>query len=589
MVRIMADAMCHEPGFTVHSVDLESPRSAAATVLAPTVPGGLRPVWNDRQDLGLVLSGYELTHLGACADDTARDPEIERGCARAFFEAYDTIGNGVFARLNGWFAGVLLDRRSKRVLLFNDRFGIQRLYVHQAGTGLAFASEAKALLAAWPELRTIAPASLAEYFALGCTMQGRTLFPGIQLLPPGSLWTVAPDGSVTRQRYFDPATWEQQTPLSQADYTAGLIEKFANLLPHYIRPGAHHAMSLTGGLDSRMVLAWAKAAPGSMPTYSFCGPLRECADVRIARKLATTAGQSHTSLTIGPEFFRDFPTLAAATVHLSDGTMDISGAVELHVNRRAREIAPLRITGNYGSEILRANVAFRPRSLDRTLFDPGFCTLLDRAAQTYFTEARGHPLSFIAFKQVPWHHYGRLSIEQSQLAPRSPFLDNDLVAHTYRVPVQGRTDVRPVLDLIQAGSPVLAAIPTDRALHHGQNPLTAKLRREWVEFTAKAEYAYDYGMPAWLARSDHVLRGLHLERLFLGRHKFYHFRLWYKNELRDFLRESSAQMQSAAPFLRDGVVQRLVNEHISGRANHTVELHKLLSVGLLLRTLKCSL
>ena len=46
-------------------------------------------------------------------------------------------------------------------------------------------------------------------------------------------------------------------------------------------------MSLTGGLDSRMILAWAQAAPGSLPCYTFGGPYRDCADVRIARQLAT--------------------------------------------------------------------------------------------------------------------------------------------------------------------------------------------------------------------------------------------------------------------------------------------------------------
>ena len=36
-----------------------------------------------------------------------------------------------------------------------------------------------------------------------------------------------------------------------------------------------------------------------------------------------------------------------------------------------------------------------------------------------------------------------------------------------------------------------------------------------MEFSFKAEYAYDYGMPQWLARIDHALRGVHLERSFL--------------------------------------------------------------------------
>ena len=58
-----------------------------------------------------------------------------------------------------------------------------------------------------------------------------------------------------------------------------------------------------------------------------------------------------------------------------------------------------------------------------------------------------------------------------------------------------------------------------------------------MEFTFKAEYAYDYGMPQWLSRIDHFLSPLRLERLFLGRHKLLHFRVWYRDALADYVRE----------------------------------------------------
>ena len=44
------------------------------------------------------------------------------------------------------------------------------------------------------------------------------------------------------------------------------------------------AMSLTGGLDSRMILAWHKPSPGSLPCYSFGGTFRDSQDVLLARE-----------------------------------------------------------------------------------------------------------------------------------------------------------------------------------------------------------------------------------------------------------------------------------------------------------------
>jgi len=339
-------------------------------------------------------------------------------------------------------------------------------------------------------------------------------------------------------------------------------------------------MSLTGGLDSRMLLAWAGAEPGSLPCYTFGGPYRDCADVRIARHLAALAGQPHTTLPIRDDFFRDFSALAERTVYLSDGTMDVSGAVELHANARAREIAPVRVTGNYGSEILRANVAFRPRRLDRSHFTPEFSDLMDEAEGTYRTEAAGSQLSFIAFKQVPWHHYARLSLEQSQLIVRSPFLDNELVALAYRVPAALATSPLPALALIAAGNPDFATLATDRALRYRPRPISDPLVHAWQEFTAKAEYAYDYGMPPWLARLDHRLAPLRLERLFLGRHKFYHFRIWYKRQLRDSLLAWRETLSMPAGVYESGVPTRLIQEHLAGKSNHTTAIHQLLTVSL---------
>ena len=58
------------------------------------------------------------------------------------------------------------------------------------------------------------------------------------------------------------------------------------------------------------------------------------------------------------------------------------------------------------------------------------------------------------------------------------------------------------------GKPPLARIPTDRGLLYRPVPGLTKLNNAYQEFTCKAEYAYDYGMPQWLARIDRRLKPL---------------------------------------------------------------------------------
>jgi len=114
--------------------------------------------------------------------------------------------------------------------------------------------------------------------------------------------------------------------------------------------------------------------------------------------------------------------------------------------------------------------------------------------------------------------------------------------------------------------------------------LLDKLRIKANAFTVRAEYAYDYGMPQWLVPIDRLLQPLHLERLFLGRHKFCHFRHWYRHHLGDFLRDVllSERALERPHFSRAGLINT-VNRHVQGRANHTLEISRLLSLELMQR------
>ena len=90
--------------------------------------------------------------------------------------------------LNGRFHGLVADRARETATLFNDRFGLQRLYYHEAKDAFYFAAEAKAILKVRPELRGTDPRGLGEFIVCGCVLENRTLFPGIYVLPPGAAW-----------------------------------------------------------------------------------------------------------------------------------------------------------------------------------------------------------------------------------------------------------------------------------------------------------------------------------------------------------------------------------------------------------------
>jgi asparagine synthase (glutamine-hydrolysing) len=544
------------------------------------------PIWNRTRNVCLYFSGEVLADSSELNALKGEDEALRLDRASHLIGLYELHGPTFVDRLNGWFCGLLVDLRCSRAYLFNDRFGVGRLYLRETPDGLHFSSEARSLLRVFPSARSLDPSAVAETFSFGCVLRNRTLFHGLSLLPAGSRWTLEGGKVIDRRTYFDAREWSALEPLADDEFYSRLKDLFPKLLPPYMGAPGQTAMSLTGGLDGRMIMAWAKIEPGSLPCYSFGGTYRDCQDVILARDVARVCGQTHQTIEAGPELLAEFPDLASRCIEASSGTMDVSGAVEVFMNRRVRAISPIRLTGNYGSEILRGSVAFRPRSLDTSLFEPSFVAQILSAEATYRDERDMRDLTFIAFKQVPWHHHARLSVEQSVLTVRSPYLDNRLVELMYRASPKIIASREPWLKFVHDGNPALSKIPTDRGLIHGRNGWTDKLRNAWLEFTFKAEYAYDYGMPHRVARIDNSLSFLRLERLFLGQHKFYHFRTWYRRQLAPFLQDLLlAPNAAASQHFRAGTLKRLVQEHVRGVANHTLEIHRALTLELIHRRL----
>jgi asparagine synthase (glutamine-hydrolysing) len=389
-----------------------------------------------------------------------------------------------------------------------------------------------------------------------------------------------------RTTYFRPSEWEEQEILEPEHYYRELRAIFAARLPHYFSGSEAVGISVTGGLDTRMILAWHRPPAGSLPCYTFGGALRECRDVRVGREVAAAARQPHQVITVGEEFLSRFPEYAERTVYYSDGCADVSRSADLYVNERARLIAPVRMTGNYGGEVLRRVRAFKPMPLRPGLFAPEFVPHLERAQESYQRVIDGHPLSFAVFRQAPWHHYGLLALEQTQLTLRSPFLDNAFVKTVFRAPQETLGDNDVCLRLIADGDPAMAAIPSDRGLAIRRGSIGSHLARGVHELTFKAEYAYDYGMRQWMVPIDRALAIVRPERLFLGRHKFCHFRVWYRNALSGFVRDMlTGPNVHVRQYVDSAVLTSVVDEHTSGSGNWTTELHKLLTVELIHRSL----
>jgi asparagine synthase (glutamine-hydrolysing) len=541
------------------------------------------PLRNERGDVVLVFSGEEFPEPGTAQRLKVQGHQLDVNGPSYLVHLYEE-DSSFPAGLNGRFHGLLADRNRGTAMLFNDRYGMHRIYYHQSMDTFYFTAEAKAILAVRPELRRMDSRGLGEFVACGAVLENRTLFEGIHVLPPASAWAFR-NGSLQRKdSYFHPKEWENQEKLDTESYYRELRQTLTRNLPRYFEGCEQIGMSLTGGLDTRMILACRKPDPGSLPCYTFGSMFRENQDVRVARRVAEISNQPHQIITAGQEFLSQFPRYAERAVYLTDGCVDVGRAPDLYLSEKAREIAPIRMTGNYGGEILRGVRTFKPVEPAAGLFCPEILSDVHLAAKTYAEILHGHPVSFAAFQQAPWSLYGVLALEQTQLTMRSPYLDNDFVRTVFRSPMSALASNEVSLRLVADGNRTLLGIPTDRGLAGDRRGIKGAASRGLLEFMFKAEYASDMGMPQWLARLDHALSPLRPGQFFLGRHKPFHFRVWYRDDLAGYVREMLLDPQSLSrSYIERKGLEVVVEGHLRGDRNYTTEIHKLLTLEILHR------
>lgn len=536
-----------------------------------------QPFQSDDGSVVVLLSGecFPAAATGAGPRQAGNRSPAARGSW--IIDAYEKSGDRFFETLNGLFSGLLIDRRRKKVHLFNDRYGFERIYVHESNDSVYFASEAKAILNVVEETREFDPEGLLQFLAIGCTTDERSLFRGVRLLAGASVWTFD-GGRSDKRRYFSPREWESQEALPPGEFEARFQETFRRIVPLYLESESGAGIALTAGLDTRMIMACLPEVAAEPVCYTFEGPAGNTLDSRLARRITEILALDHRLIRTGKDFFENFASHVDRTVHRTDGYFGVTGAHEVYLNRAAREFAPVRVTGVCGSELLRGTSTFKPLDLSPEVLDAELARSVKDSAR-WFSVGAAHPVTFAAFQETPWNIFGSLAACRSQISFRTPYLDNDLVALAYRVPGTLRNSNRPALNFIKNVNAAIASVPTDMGLLGGAGQIATLCRSWFAKATFKLDYYCNDGMPDRLSSLDPLLDHLNTDLGIMGLHKFLRYRRWFRKELAPFLREAVNDAALLAnPLWNRKVVARMAEDHISGRRNWMPEINAVLTV-----------
>ena len=536
-----------------------------------------QPFFNEQRDVVLLFSGECFADAELRADLRKKGHDLRQAAGSWLVHLYEEEGDRFFEKLNGLFSGLLIDKRQAKAFLFNDRYGLERLYWHETEDAVFFASEAKALLRVLPDLRAFDREGVAQFLAFGCTLGQRTLFQGVQLLPGGSVWSFQ-NGKCQKRKYFSPKSWEFQTILSAEAFVAEFQETFQRILPRYFESESRTGISLTGGQDSRMIMACLPKVGEKPVCYTFSGENRDTLDALLAAQIANVCGLEHRILRISRDFFSDFKSHVDRTVYITDGSLGSLGAHEIYLNNRARALSPVRVTGVFGGEILRGVSMFKPLHLARRLVNPDLAETVSSCTGNWSRNGE-HSVTFAAFRETPELRFALVSASRSQVTFRTPYLDNEIVALAYRAPETARMSSDCTSSLVKANKPSLSKLPTDMGELGEANRVTMAVRRIFAKVACKLDYFRSEGLPRGLSGLDSSFTQISSVFGIAGLHKYLPYRSWFQRELADYVKSvvSDARAQHT-PFWNLDFLEYIVGEHIRGRKNYTLELNAVLTL-----------
>ena len=274
---------------------------ALGHLMLETTPESTRerqPLLDESGDICLVLDG-RIDNRAELRRDLESEglPLRDDTDAELVLRSWQAWGRDGVRRLIGDFAFALWDGRLRILFCARDFLGIKPFYYHSGSTGFFFASE----------LRPVAEASdlsfepnegmVGEYLAQKIVNKEETLLRGVLRLPPGHWLMVHADGSLEKQRYWEPDPGREIRYASDDEYAEHFLEVFREAVRCRLRSHRPIGAYLSGGLDSSSVTCMAHRllAEGStlgkgFETFSMIFPGRACDESAFIRVVLDHCG-----------------------------------------------------------------------------------------------------------------------------------------------------------------------------------------------------------------------------------------------------------------------------------------------------------
>jgi asparagine synthase (glutamine-hydrolysing) len=562
---------------------------------------GKQPISNEDGTVWIVFNGEIYNYRSLRSELMAKGHRFATETdTETIVHAYEEYGLDCLNRFRGMFAFAIWDAKKKRLFIARDRLGQKPLFYVDRGGELLFASEIKALLAYDRSLAVPNLEALDQYLTLRVIAPPHSMFQNVRKLPPAHYLTFSTNSGLEVRRYWD-LPYEPKWTGSDQDLIDELESRLIDCLRDHMVSDVPVGAFLSGGIDSTLVVAllMKHVAAEPLQTFSVGLPFGAFDESPYARMVAERYGTRHFEKVMVPSLIKTLPRLVW---HLDEPSDPLS-VCTLTIAEMAREHVKVVLGGDGGDELfagydryygnLYAGVYARlPESMRRNIIGP----LLRWLPDGNWYKSIGHQLKWLQTLSF---------LEGGERYARSLgyfYFDDELKSRLYgpelRKPAADFDPARPIREAYENAP---ATHPVDRMLYadhqvrlpdhsvmildrmtmaHGLEARSPFMDHEIAEFSAR--------LPVRMKVRGRSLRYIqmrlaerYLPEALLKRPKQgfssalpYMLREEYRLLFDRFLRDSH--------MARDGMwiqstVDRLLQEHLTGRSDHGNRLWLLLN------------
>jgi asparagine synthase (glutamine-hydrolysing) len=358
--------------------------------------GGHQPIYNEDRTVTVVFNGEIYNFPDLRKDLESRGHQFyTHSDTEVIVHLYEEMGADCITQLRGMFAIALYDAKQNSVLLARDRLGKKPLYYAVREGRLYFGSEIKAMLAVAPELASVDPEGVLQFFYFGYIPDPQSAFREIRKLPPGHLAEYK-DGQIQVREYWDVPAYGVNDPGSDEACLDEMERRLAEAVRIRLISDVPLGALLSGGVDSSIVVAlMARESSGPVKTFSIGFRKADFNETEYASLVAKRFGTDHHRLIVDPDIA---DTLNHLTGMMEEPFGDSSMIPTYCVSQLARQHVTVALSGDGGDELFagydRYIVNWRRRRYD---FVPGW------AGKIYREHIYPHLPSTVKGRKLSWN------------------------------------------------------------------------------------------------------------------------------------------------------------------------------------------